>query len=70
LIRRGPRATIHIITFFTGSEPTGSETHRASLDTARASAVAAVESGHADRAEVRDLNKRLVFHYPRKFHAG
>jgi hypothetical protein len=32
--------------------------------------MAAVEKGSADRAEIRDLNKHLLFHYPRTFHAG
>ena len=60
---------IHVITFFRGSKPMGTETHRAALDIAKARAIAAVESGRADRAEVRDLKKRLVFHYPRTFSA-
>ena len=61
---------MHVITFFMGSKPVGSETHRAALDTAKAGAIAAVESGRADRAEVRDINNHRVFHYPRTFHAN
>jgi hypothetical protein len=58
---------MHVITFFMGSKSVGTETQRAALDTAKASAIDAVESGRADRAEVRDLNKHLLFHYPRTF---
>lgn len=45
------------------------ETFRGELDTAKALAVATVEKGQTDRAEVRDVNGQLVFHYPRTFHA-
>jgi hypothetical protein len=61
---------MHVITFFVGSKLVGTETHRAALDTAKASAIAAVERGQADRAEVRDINNHRVFHYPRTFPAS
>ena len=61
---------IYTVTFFVRSRPTHSETARGSLDVAKAIAMAAVEKGTAERAEVRDINKHLMFHYPRTFHAN
>lgn len=58
---------IYIVTYLKRSKPAGSETCRDSIDMAKALAMAAVEKGTADRAEVRDLNKALLFHYPRTF---
>lgn len=60
---------IYTITFLVGSKAEGSETCRGSLDVAKATAIAAVEDGSASRAEIRDLHRCLVFHYPRTFHA-
>jgi hypothetical protein len=58
---------IYTITFQKGSRRAGSETCRGMLDVAKAIAMAAVEKGAADRAEVRDINGKLIFHYPRTF---
>jgi hypothetical protein len=61
---------MYIISFFTGTKPAGTETYRGALDMAKALAMAAVDRGSADRVEVRDINKNLMFHYPRTFCAG
>jgi hypothetical protein len=61
---------IYTIAFFAGSRPAGNETCRGALDAAKAIAIAAVDKGSADRAEIRDLHKHLLFHYPRTFPVG
>ena len=60
---------IYTITFLKGSRPAGNESYCGALDIAKAIAISAVEGGSADRAEVRDVNQHLIYHYPRTFSA-
>ena len=61
------RAVIYTIVQIERSRPTGRETCRGQLGTAKGMAISAVDRGLAERAEVRDVNGKLVFHYPRTF---
>jgi hypothetical protein len=56
---------IYTITYYSGSTPGGGDSCNGSLDRAKGLAIDAVELGLAKRAEVRDLDKRLLFHFPR-----
>jgi hypothetical protein len=56
---------IYTITYYAGSTPKGGDSCNGSLDRAKDLAIEAVEIGLAKRAEVRDLDKRLLFHFPR-----
>ena len=60
-------AVIYTIVHIERSQPIRRETCRGRLNTAKDMAIAAVEKGIAERAEVRDVNGKLVFHYPRAF---
>jgi hypothetical protein len=56
---------IYTLTYYSGSRRAGSDSCNGSLERAKLLAVAAVEEGIAKRAEVRDIDKRLLFHFPR-----
>ncbi len=56
---------IYTITYYSGSRTAGSDSCNGSLDRAKALAIAAVKDGLAKRADVRDLDKRLLYHFPR-----
>ena len=56
---------IYTITYYAGANRTGADSCTGSIDRARALAVSAVERGTAQRAEVRDLERRLLYHFPR-----
>lgn len=56
---------IYTITYYTGANRTGADSCTGSMDRARALAVSAVEQGIAQRAEVRDLERRMLYHFPR-----
>ena len=62
-----PRAVIYTVVHIERSQPTRRETCRGQLGTAKGMAISAVDKGIAERAEVRDVNGKLVFHYPRTF---
>jgi hypothetical protein len=56
---------IYTITYYSGSKPDGGDSCNGSLDRAKGLAVDAVKFGLARRAEVRDIDKKLLFHFPR-----
>jgi hypothetical protein len=56
---------IYRITYYSGAMAAGDDTCNGSLERAKELAVGAVESGIAQRTEVRDLNRILHFHFPR-----
>jgi hypothetical protein len=56
---------IYTITYYAGMSRTRAESCHGSIERARALAVSAVEDGVAQRAEVRDLERRVLFHFPR-----
>lgn len=62
-------AMIYTISHFQGTGETWKSACRGKLETAKATAVAAVEQGKADRTEVRDINGRLVFSYAQQLRA-
>jgi hypothetical protein len=56
---------IYTITYYSASRPVGSDSCIGSVDRAKELAITAVDGGVAQRAEVRDLDKRLLYHFSR-----
>ena len=57
-------AMIYTVTYYAGSQPTGGDSCNGSIERAKALAYDAVRKGIAQRAEVRDLDRRLLYHFP------
>jgi len=55
---------IYTVTYYAGAQPMGADSCNGSIDRARALAVTAVEQGLAQRAEVRDLERRVLYRFP------
>lgn len=55
---------IYTVTYYAGARLTGADSCNGSIDRAQALAVAAVEQGLAQRAEVRDLERRVLYRFP------
>jgi hypothetical protein len=55
---------IYTVTYYAGTNPTGAESCNGSIDRARTLAVAAVQGGLAQRAEVRDVERRVLYRFP------
>jgi hypothetical protein len=56
---------IYTITYYSASRAVGSDSCTGSVDRAKELAINAVDGGVAQRAEVRDLNKTLLYHFAR-----
>lgn len=56
---------IYTVTYYAGARPTRADSCNGSINRARDLAVTAVEQGYAQRAEVRDVERRLLYHFPR-----
>lgn len=56
---------IYNVTYYAGSTQIGGESCNGSIERARMLANDAVENGLAQRAEVRDIERRLLYHFPR-----
>ena len=55
---------IYTVTYHAGTQATGADSCNGSVERARALAVAAVEHGLAQRAEVRDMERRVLYRFP------
>ena len=55
---------IYTITYYAGVRPTGADSCNGSIERARDLAVTAVEAGLAQRAEVRDMERRVLYRFP------
>lgn len=55
---------IYTVTYYAGAQTTGADSCNGSIERARALAVAAVERGVAQRAEVRDVERRVLYRFP------
>lgn len=55
---------IYTITYYAGINPTGGDSCNGSIERARELAVTAVEGGLAERAEVRDVARRVLYRFP------
>ena len=55
---------IYTVTYYAGSQPTGSDSCNGSIERAKTLANEAVRGGFAQRAEVRDLERRVLHHFP------
>lgn len=56
---------IYTITYYAGMHPTGTDSCSGSIECARTLAVDAVTGGLAQRAEVRDIKRRVLYKFSR-----
>lgn len=56
---------LYMVTYYAGARSTGSDSCNGSIERARTLAITAVQRGVAQRAEVRDVGRRLLYRFPR-----